>query len=207
MPLDISSDAITEKNKIAASGVWYLLLKIAYEGETPGYVCLNNEQVIWPTSGGNTYLPAIFSLSGISETKEAEIPAVTLSVIDLNRSLLPFIETYDGGVGATVTIYVVHSDYLSNATPETEEEMEVMDVSVDFGHKITFKLGAENLMNLRCPQHRYLKNHCRFVFKSDSCSYSGAETECNRTLARCKVLNNETHYGGFPGVGTAGIQV
>jgi len=207
MPLDISSDAITEKNKITSDAAWLLLLKIAYEGETPGYVCLNNEQVVWPSSGGNTFLPAIFSLSGIEETKEAEIPAVTLSVIDLSRSLLPFIEDYDGGVGATITIYVVHSDHLDNTTAEVEEEMEVIDVSVDHSHKITFKLGAENLMTRRCPQHRYLKNHCRFVFKDSRCGYSSSETECNRTLTRCKELSNETRYGGFPGVGSVGVQV
>jgi len=207
MPLDISSDAITEKNKITSNGVWLLLLKIAYEGETPGYVCLNNETVVWPASGGNTFLPAIFSLSGMAETKDAEIPVVTLSVIDLNRSLIPFLEDYDGGVGATITIYVVHSDHLDNTTAEVTEEMEVIDVSLDHAHKITFKLGAENLLNLRCPRHRYLKNHCRYIFKDSRCKYSGGQTECNRTLTRCKALLNSANYGGFPGIGSMGVQI
>ncbi len=207
MPLDISSDAITEKNRLTSDDAWLLLLKIAYDGETPGYVCLNNQSVVWPASGGNTYLPAIFSLSGMEETKEAEIPAVTLSVIDLNRTLIPFLEDYNGGVGATVTIYVVHSNHLDNTTPEIQEEMEIIDVSLDHSHKITFKLGAENLMNLRCPQHRYLKNHCRFVFKDSRCGYAGAETECNRTLTRCKELANQNSYGGFPGVGSIGVML
>lgn len=207
MPLDISSNAIIEKNKLTSDDVWLLLLKIEYGTEDPGYLCLNNQSVVWPSTGGNTYLPAIFSLSGIQETKDSEIPAITLSVLDIGRNILPFIEQYAGGVGADVTIYVVHSAYLDNATPEFEETTEVIDVSVEHNLKITFKLGAENLMNLRIPRHRYLKNHCRFVFKSSRCGYAGAETECNRTLARCRELSNETRYGGFPGVGSLGVMI
>ena len=205
MPLNISSDAILEKNKITSDAAWLLLLKIAYDGETPGYICLNNQEIVWPSSGGNTYLPAIFSLSGIEETKDAEVPAIRLSLFDFNRNVLPFIEGYGGGLGAEVTIYVVHSDYLDNATPEFEEVTEIINVKVEHNHKITFNLGAENLTRLRIPQHRYLKNHCRFVFKDSRCGYASSETECNRSFARCKVLNNETRYGGFPGVGSTGI--
>jgi len=202
LPLSISSDAIVEKNKLSSSDVWLLLLKIEYPGEDPGHVCLNNESIVW---NGNTWLPAIFKLSDLKETKDAEIPSVKLTVMDLQRNILPYIDRHNGGVGATITIYVVHSAHLDNTTPELEEEMEVLSVKIDQNIKITFELGAENLLKLRIPKHRYFKNFCRFIFKSSRCGYSGAETECNRTLARCKELGNETRYGGFPGVGTAGV--
>lgn len=204
MPLNISNHAITEKNKLNSTGAWLLLVKIEYEGEAPGYLCLNNEEVVW---NGNTWLPAVFSIEDITETKDPEIPAVPLTVVDVNRIVLPIIEQYGGGVGATVTLYEVHSDALDNTTPEVEYQMEVIDVSVDHQSKITFRLGAENLMKLRCPTDRYLKNHCRFEFKGSRCGYTGPETECNRTLTRCKELNNETRYGGYPGVGSVGVQV
>lgn len=206
MPLDISTDAIIEKNKISSSGTWLLLLEVLYPNEDPVYLCLNNEQIIW---NGNTWLPAIFSLTGMTETKDAEIPSIPLTVIDINRSLIPALEKFNGGIGATVIIRVVHSNYLSNTVPELEEYTEVMDATVDDSAKISFKLGAENLSNRACPSGRFLKNYCRFVFKGTDgrCGYSGLETSCNRTLARCKELGNSTRYGGFPGVGTVGIMV
>jgi len=205
MPLDISSNGITEKNKLNSDDVWLILLKVEYSGEMPGYCCLNNEQITWNSL---TWEPVIFTLSGLSETKEAEIPMVTLSVTDIARKLLPFIEEHAGGIGAIVTIYIVHSAYLANTTPEFEEEMEIIDTSIDNTYKITFKLGAENLMKLRCPQNRYLKNHCRYDGLNDlRCGYTGSETECNRTLTRCKELGMVARYGGQPGVGSIGVQL
>lgn len=204
MPYDISTDAIIEKNKITSEHTWLLLLKITYGVEDIGHICLNNESVSWD---GKTWLPAIFSLTGLSETKDAEIPSVTLTIDDFQRNLIPTLEESGGGVGTVVTLYVVHSNHLDNLTPELEEEMEIISVTIDARSKVVFTLGSENLSTLRCPQQRYLKNHCRFVFKSSRCGYSGIETSCNRTFARCKELNNETRYGGFPGIGTSGIQV
>jgi len=90
MPLNISSDAIIEKNRITNDNTWLLLLKITYPTETPMYICLNNEVITWPETTGDEYLPAIFSLSGLSETKDAEVPSVTLNVLDINRVLIPF---------------------------------------------------------------------------------------------------------------------
>ena len=38
---------------------------------------------------------------------------------------------------------------------------------------------------------------CRFRFKDRNCGYSGAETRCNLTGARCDQLGNKTRFGGF----------
>ena len=127
MPLDISTNAVLEKNKITSDGVWLTLLKLEYEGETPGYSCLNNTEVTW---NGNTYSPAIFNLSGISENKDGEIPSISLSIYDFQGTLLPLIEAYNGALGATVTIYLVHSKYLDNIVPELEIETEIIEDTI-----------------------------------------------------------------------------
>ncbi len=202
MPLDISSNAILEKNKLTSDNVWLLLLKVTYPGEAAVRVCLNNDTVVW---NSQTFLPAIFSLSGLSETKDAEVPNITLRFVDLNRVVMPFLEEYAGGVGAEVVMYVVNSNYLGNPVPELTETMEILSCSVDHSNVITFALGAENLANRRLPENRYLKNYCRFDFKSALCGYTGGETDCNRTLVRCAGLNNKSRFGGFPGVGMKGF--
>ena len=206
MPLDISSNAILEKNKISSDGTWLLLLEILYGVEEPLRLCLNNEQITW---NSEIWYPAIFTLSGMTETKDGEVPSIPLTIIDLNRILIPYLEKYNGGIGATVIIRVVHSKFLSSPTPELEELTEIIDCSIDDSATISFKLGAESLIDRICPPGRFLKNQCRFVFRGASgrCGYAGSETECNRTFARCKELSNSTRYGGFPGVGTIGIQI
>ncbi len=200
MPLTISSNAIIEKNKINSSEKWLLLLEINYEGESPIRICLNNTEVTWPSesgtvtfdgddvtfggdtvtfggaASGNVYSPAIFNLSGIVETKDGEAPSIPLSIFDLNRTLIPTIEQYDGGIGAEVIIRVVHSAYLDNTTPEYEESTEIIDVVIDDSARVQFKLGAENLMDMRCPKQRYLKNNCRFIFKKAEVTFTSAGT-------------------------------
>lgn len=45
--------------------------------------------------------------------------------------------------------------------------------------------------------------NCQFKFKDDKdvrCQYKGAETKCDKTLARCKALGNVTNFGGYPSV-------
>ncbi|MDP8268263.1 MAG: hypothetical protein P9L97_05990 [Candidatus Tenebribacter davisii] len=358
MPLAISDGASLEKNKINTDSVWLTLMEVTFPNQTPVRVCLNNEVVSWSDV---EWSPAIFSLSGQSETKDAEIPSVSLSIFDAYRNIIPYLDDYSGGIGAAVVIYVVNSKYLipsvldseliSNSvvvsnlpllggvslTPDrctlsvssveyysspsslcltkndaieasrfefvggascglvsgksyhisvmvylplsqditaislryqdseknwyTLDKTEVIDswvllegtyledgsvktftvreeggtvsgekiycdnfsvkemeqyyesknvfsiigCTVSSGSMINLTLGSENLINRMCPEHRYLKNHCRFYFKDEFCKYSGTETSCNRSLDRCKVLGNMLNFGGFPGIGQSGV--
>jgi PKD repeat protein len=36
------------------------------------------------------------------------------------------------------------------------------------------------------------------LFKDSRCGYVGGETACDKTLARCKALNNVANFAGFP---------
>ena len=38
---------------------------------------------------------------------------------------------------------------------------------------------------------------CRWPFKGAECGYSGGETWCDQSYARCVALNNEDNFGGF----------
>ena len=202
MPLDISTNAIIEKNKLTSINVELLLIEVKYQAEDSIYVCLNNAQIVWD---GNTYLPAIFNLTGRNETKESEVPKVNLTFTDINRFVIPLLEEFNGANGAVVTVSLVDSKYLDNTTPKLQEILEIIDVTITDKADVNISLGAENLYNLRIPLNRYLKNSCRFDFKSTLCGYAGAETECNRTYARCKELENGTRFGGFPSVGRKGF--
>lgn len=205
MPLSISTDAMREKNKLVSNGVWILLLEILYENESPIRVCYNTENIEWDNL---IWYACPFELGDMSESKEGEIPTVTLTVWDIERRISPIIDQYDGGIGAEANIMIVHSDHLDNADPELYEPFEVVEVSIDYLNRVKFNLGAENLTNYRSPSDLFLKGHCRYKeFKGAYCLYDGPETSCDRTFRQCKQYENQHRFGGFPGLGQMGLQV
>ena len=202
--LNMSSEAIAKKNALADSGAWILLLEIAYEGETPLYLCYNTENIVWNYI---TWVAYPFNLGDLEESNTGEATSVTLSVHDIGRQLTPLLDTYNGGVGANVYARIVHSSYLTSSTPELEEQFEIIDVAIDSNSVISFKLGSENLSNYRSPPNRYLKGHCRYnEFGGTLCGYTIlADETCSRTFGRCRELDNQARFGGFPGIGRLGL--
>lgn len=204
MPLSISTGATEDKNKLFSNVTWIDFLEFQYESEDPVRVCSYDEVVTWK---GYTWSPVAFTKPEIEETKEAQIPDVSISFVDITQELIPILDQYDGAVGATVTLYTVLSTQLDSDTPEIEEEMEVLSTAIDSNSVISFKLGAENLLNQKCTPNRFLKNFCRYkVFGGEYCQYSGTETECNRSFARCQELENQERFGGFPAIGRLGYK-
>lgn len=202
MPLSISTQAIEEKNKLASSDPWLLLLEINYPNETPVRLVWNTESISWD---GETWQAATFVLGDQEESNEGDVPSVNLGIIDIERNLIPLIDDYGGGVGAEVTIRVVHSAYLGNNTPELEEDYEIIDVSVDAQSRVNFKLGAENLSNYRSPPDIFLQGHCRYkTFKGNHCGYDGDDEDCDRTFEDCRSKNNQERFGGMPGLSPLG---
>lgn len=203
MPLSISSDAIVEKNKLASGDSWLLLLEFNYPEEDPLYLVWNTENIVWDTK---TWLAFPFALGDEEETKESTVPTVDLVVVDVERKLIPILDDHSGGIGAEVTVRVVHSAYLENDTPEYEAIYEIVDVSIGHKFDIHFKLGSENLAYYRSPPSLFLKHHCRYKdFKGSKCGYAGGETDCDRTWEECGDLGNRSRFGGFPAIGGTGI--
>lgn len=196
--LVLSSAAIAEKNKISSTGAWLQLLEITFLGQSTIRLVYNNEDITWD---GNTYQGYPILVGALSEDGKGGLPTFAIRVSNVGRSLEPYIDASNGGIGASLRLLVVHSDLLAAATAEIDETFENMACSVD-PLWVTFKLGSENPMRKRSPKDRYLKDHCRYKeFKGTMCGYAGPESTCNRTFIRCKQLNHAARFGGFPGVG------
>ena len=203
MPLSISTEAKIEKNKLGSNDPWLLMLEIQYTGEAAVRLVWNTQQIWWNSV---TWYPASFILGDQEESQDGAIPIVNLGIVDLERQLIPVVDYYGGGLGATVNVYIVHSNYLYNSTPEFEAQFEVVGVNVQHDGTITFKLGAEDLSSRRSHPYFFMSAYCRYnTFKGSLCGYTGGETDCDRTLTRCRELNNIARFGGFPGMGRMGI--
>ena len=191
--LDLSAVAILEKNKIASSGAWLVLLEIFVNPEIVIRVVHNNEDITW---NGQQWSGFPFELGDVSEDGK-ELPKVTLKVSNITGIIQQYLEETNGGVGATVILRVVHSEHLDQVKPEIEETFSVQSTSCD-AQWVTFELSGDFTTSLRIPPDRYLKDFCPYKFKSIQCGYQGTVNTCNKTLDDCRAKSNSIRFGGEP---------
>lgn len=198
--LSLTPAATLEKNKIASTGAWLVLLDISIPGYSyPLRLVDNNEAIEWPASSGYLYSPFPFTLDDVAEDGQGGLPSFSIKVSNVTKSLVPYIEQTDGLDGARIRIRVVHSELLNEAAV-LDETVDVLGCTVDLMW-VTISLGGESPQRMRAPRDRYLKDHCRYrVFKGVLCGYQGDAISCNRSFSTCKELGNGSRFGGFPGI-------
>ena len=214
--MSLSSVAYLEKNKLSSTGIWFILLKVKTPGGTIIRVCLNTEDVIWPVTGGNTYIAFPFEIDEIGDTSKGEIPQITMRVSNVGRVMQQYMEAEEGLVNSEVTIRVVHSTHvtttslgtgINNSSPEVILQYDILDAHCD-SMWATFILGAGSPYRMRFPRNRVISGFCRYIFKSARCGYAGSETNCDRSLSTCRdIMSNSARFGGAPGVSRIGVYV
>lgn len=204
--LTLSSQAIAEKNKLENDSPWLILVEINFPGTDTIRIYQDDSgepgKITW---NGYEWYSFPFDIDPIEEETKGQLPNFVVRICNIGKILEQLVDDNSGGLGASITLRVVHSDHLDLTEPELEETFEVISCQVD-SEWVYFTLGAENPLLSRCPRDRFLKDHCRYKeFKGPLCGYSGPETECDRTFARCMELGNESRFGGFPGIATGGV--
>jgi len=200
MPANIPGAAVREANKLDTKSTWLWLLAVTITGvEEVIRLCNNTEDIAY---GENTYTKCSFKLGKWKYTSDGKLPHRTLSVtnIEVAKFMLPYVDDYDGAIGATVVTTPVNSEHLDIDMSAKAMEFMILQSSPT-EEWINFKLGAPNPLIQRI-QDKFFANYCRFVknFKGVECGYAGAETTCNGTLAQCKEYGNQTRFGGEPGL-------
>lgn len=200
--LTLSSAAIIEKNKIASTGVWLILLEVQITDQIILHLAYNTEHVNW---NGRVWEPFNFTLDAIKEDGE-EMPAVKLAISNVTKAAQGYVEAYDGLIKRPVALRIVHSEHLDLTIPEVEETFVITATDVT-NEWITFTLGADMPMQSRFPPRRVLKNFCPYKYKGIECGATSALAECNRTLTACRERNNAGRFGGEPSIPQGGIYV
>lgn len=164
----------------------------------------NNEDIVWQ---GHTYTKFAFMVDMPSSTSDGSITTLPLRVCNIERVLRPYLDAYDGGVGLPVTITLVNPAMIDEDYSELRATLYNLSTEND-SQWVYFTLGPLNPLNKAFPPDQYISNHCRFGFKNDPrCGYSGLETECDRSLDRCRELNNSARFGGHPGLDGRGLRL
>ena len=205
----LPSPLIIEKNKLNAASPWLILLEItlvnpADSEDTSVFRFVRNTENITYDSQEYTAFP--FEIEPTKYTSKGEIPTVTLRVSNITRIIQADLETYNGGVGSSVTVTVVHADNLSENYAELEMTFEVVACSTN-AQWVVFTLGAPNPLRQRFPLDRYIPTHCCWRFKGVECGYAGEETECNHTYTTCVALGRQQSFGGFLGLRSGKLRV
>lgn len=205
--LTLSQAAILEKNKIASSNVWLILLEITIPATTAGQLptvlrlVRNTEDIVW---NSELWTAFPFELEPPKQSSNGELPNFTVRVSNITRTVEGYLEQAGGGVGSDVRIMVIMSEHLNIPTPELDEQFSVQSVSYDESW-VSFTLtGAVNLFR-RVPLRRFLKNFCPFQYKGPECKATSGYAECNKSLSDCRARNNQERFGGEPAIPQGGI--
>jgi len=197
MPRDISSGFISEKNKLTNRPIYLYEIDCDNLPDEYKYLAEYDEDVVF---GGKTYKAFPITHRVVSENATGRIDRLLVSVGNADRAIQYYLEQYDGLRGYKVCVLLVFADNLDDPDGYIEDVFYI-DSVVATEEVIEFTLTSRlDILQVTLPRRRFLARLCQWKFKSAECGYTGSETECNKTFARCKELGNEHRFGGFPGV-------
>lgn len=194
--------AALEKNKIATTNAFLILIEVQFEGATIRVVN-NTEDIEWPAGSGQIWTAFPFRLGDLTEDSRGEFPSWQLKISNVSKTMSRYLEQYKGGTDVKVVLRVVMSEHLDLAEPVMYETFSVEDTGQDAIWAM-FNLGPAFSTKRRFPPETYRKNFCQFKFKGIRCGYNGSAAECNKTLKRCRELGNSVRFGGEPGISGEG---
>ena len=158
------------------------------------------------TYDGQEYIKFPISHDAITEDTTGEISSVSVTLSNVSRLIQAYLETYDFN-GKKVYITLVWGNQLDDGDAYLREIFYIDSYSAD-QNNVSFTLTSKfDVLSLQIPARKYSRNYCGFKFKSTECAYAGAESTCNKTLTRCRVLANSGRFGGFPSIPVQRIYV
>lgn len=204
----LSVASVLEKNRLDSDVPLLVALDIDVVNPTTGsvvetlHLVRNSEQIVF---NGRTYTAAMFDISFASEASAH--PNVSMSINDYTGAVQARMESYGGGVGFGVTMYIVNSGALTQG-PEIVEFFEITGASAK-EFKCQFQLGADNETLKLFPRRRQTKDFCQFRYKDGAtCKYAGPMTSCDLTLQGsngCQAHGNSINFGAYPGLNGNGF--
>ncbi len=151
------------------------------------------------TYRGDVYSRFPLSHENIGENTQGEIDQVNVTLSNVSRLIQGYLEQYDLR-GKKVVIRKVWANQLTDPNAYTDSIYYIDSYTAD-EKDVVFTLSSKfDVRDLELPARRFSRNYCAWKFKSGECGYAGAESECNKTLQRCRELQNQIRFGGFPSI-------
>ena len=209
LPSNLRDETLKQHN----ASPWIWLYEIELEATTvatpTAFLAGYTEEITWK---GNTYYPFPIAHEPFSSDSEGNLPQTILMVSNVTREFTRYLQTSKGMEGRAVKIILIHKD-VAALNQGLEFDFEVASSAAD-DQAITLNLQPPGYFSIGIPSEYYVRNRCRFRFKSPGCGYRGTNTECDKTIdgpKGCKVQGDDeiiqglprqhpSRYGGFPAI-------
>lgn len=192
------ANLITEKNKLSATSAWLPLVTVEVNASTTLRLVANPTNVVFR---GDTYNAFGLELAEVTSDAKGGLHDLSISVSNVTREVGAYVEFNDLR-GARVTILYVNSANLADDDAVVlEERYEIMSVLVKGSQFVTFRLGHDRISQHQFPSGRFLRDSCRWIYKSVQCGYAGGLASCDKILEGangCRAHGNVPRFGGFP---------
>lgn len=193
---ETSADFIEEKNKPENRPVFLYRVE-EYDGVNDLLLTSHDQNV---TFDGDEYLKFPITHDTLSENSSGEIEQVSVRIGNVTREIQSYIETYDWR-GKRVTVTMVFLDQLADVDAKLSNVYYIDNYSAD-EKVVSVTLNTKlDVLDVQIPRGSYMRNICRWRFKSTECGYAGAESMCNKTKQDCRDnKDNVLRFGAFPSI-------
>lgn len=169
---------------------------------------------------GITYIRFPVKISELTISTDGSVDKPTISVGNVTREIMYYVEQYDGLVNRKVIVKKVFKRFLDkiytpNVDGTVDEEVNpeksitsyireefIIDSYAADEKVVRFFLEPIIDLDVKLPRRRYLdSNSCSFKYKDpETCKYSGDLPTCYKNLTACKEHSNTINFGGFAGL-------
>jgi lambda family phage minor tail protein L len=155
------------------------LLQIKIPNEAPMYFNDSNSDVQYQGVDGVTvvtYLKFPFKFAGVSLNSDGSISKSSLSVANVNRSLMDEVERNDGLRGVPITVLTLYEKFLVGGSSPSSVSRISEDFIIDSyqANEQTIQFALDPIVDLaiKIPRRRMTTDSCYWRFKdSETCGY------------------------------------
>lgn len=197
MPRDTNANFRQTKNAAENQPV-FLYEIIDYDGQGSNfYFAECDTDIIYQ---GKTYQKFPISHEFIGENTQGTIDSVRVTISNVSRFIQYYLEQYNAFRGVKVVIKMVWLDKLDDPDAYIEDIYYIDKVTAN-EYDAEFTLTSKfDILQVELPTRKFHRNYCSWTFKSTECGYTGPETVCDKSLNRCRELQNQVRFGGFPSI-------
>jgi phage-related protein len=149
--------------------------------------------------GGYVYQPYAIKHESMVEDLSGQAASLTLKIANVNRNIQAINDAY-GLIEKEVKIYTITQESLSNPQAYTSDTFYVVDAVINKQEATLRVSSVFDVMDVRVPRRYFFRAYCRFRLKDENCQYAGSQNDCDKTMQRCRELNNTRHFGAFPSI-------
>lgn len=207
-----------ETQKSTQHKLLHLVTLILPEPELPLCIADSNYDVKFDTV---TYIRFPCKFSPAEQNSDGSISKASITVANVSREIMYYIEKYRGLRNCRVLIKTVYENVLDEVyTPNPDGTVTVEDnleanntafiedeYNIDTYNAneqtVGFQLDPIIDLEIRLPRRRYLVDGCYWKYgDAGTCKVNRTTYPelCNKTFADCKARGNDANFGGFPGV-------